>query len=217
MRIVDLIQKTQAWLDWRAEGIGGSDVASVLNMSPFCSRDQLLRERLGLAVRQENWAMKKGASSEDGVLQRVEEKLKIVLSPMCIEHDHVPWARVSLDGGNVTKRTLAEIKVPNANVHQAALEGLVPDYYMVQVQYQLWVADFDLGYFCTSSENRHFADRAPTTVPISPDPEMLAWIVDECEKFWDELQIAKAHLRIDDAGRPYFDSTLPSLNHHLLV
>lgn len=217
MRIVDLEQQSQAWLAWREEGIGGSDVASILGISPFASRDRLIQERLGLVKREETYAMRKGSADEKGVLHRVEDKLRLLLAPMCVEHNNVRWGRASLDGANLERRILAEIKVPNANVHQAALENLVPDYYMVQVQYQLWVTDFDLGYFCTSSENKHFADRAPTTVPVLPDPEMLAWILDECEKFWEELQIAKAHLKRDEAGVPYFDISCPHLNRYLLV
>ena len=48
-RLVDITTLTEdQWLDWRTKGIGGSDVAAALNMSPYRTARDLYHDKIGV-------------------------------------------------------------------------------------------------------------------------------------------------------------------------
>lgn len=48
-RLVDITTLTEdQWLDWRKKGIGGSDVAAALNMSPYRTARDLYYDKIGI-------------------------------------------------------------------------------------------------------------------------------------------------------------------------
>lgn len=67
------------WLEQRKEGIGGSDVASILNLSPWKSAVTLFYEKLGILPEQEATVqMKLGTYLESGILQVFREEYPTV-------------------------------------------------------------------------------------------------------------------------------------------
>ena len=51
-RLVDITTLTEdQWLDWRKKGIGGSDVAAALNMSPYRTARDLYYDKVASHTR----------------------------------------------------------------------------------------------------------------------------------------------------------------------
>lgn len=194
MKIITLEQKSKPWLDWRSQGIGGSDVAAIMGLSPYATREQLLQEKLGFAKREENYKMRRGDAMEATARILAEKHLQMSLFPACAEHDEIPWARCSFDGINRTRRTLVEIKAPNKITHEKALDWkLLEPYYRVQCQYQMFVANYESCFYCSLSANDIFSEAEKFVMfGVQEDAEEQAAIIEACESFWAELQEARS-------------------------
>ncbi len=46
MKIIDLEQGTPEWLEWRKNGIGSSDIATIMGANPYQTPYQLWEENL---------------------------------------------------------------------------------------------------------------------------------------------------------------------------
>ena len=76
MRVINLVQRTPEWLEWRALGISASEVAVILGRSPYKTPWRLWAEKTGL-VRPEtelssDWFRNKGIAGEDPVSMAAE-------------------------------------------------------------------------------------------------------------------------------------------------
>ncbi len=49
MKIVNLSQREEDWLDWRRQGVTATDAAILLNRSPYKTRWRLWAEKTGYA------------------------------------------------------------------------------------------------------------------------------------------------------------------------
>jgi putative phage-type endonuclease len=206
MKTLSLNQGTETWRRWRRNGVGGSDVATILGLAPFedATRANLLREKCDGWQKPLNFAMRRGNRLEPAARLAYETRFRTSAPPACIEHDSIPWARVSLDGlckQPVTASLrdaqcdtghglpwILELKCPNWETHSWALAGVVPDYYRVQCQYQMWVAGIDRCDFASYSEHSRFAgENRLAVVTLREDAEEQAEILTAAEAFWQEV------------------------------
>src|SRR5690606_33139316 len=63
--------------------------------------------------------------------------------------DEFRWAMASFDGINEIDRCVLEIKLANKADHSMALQGKIPEKYYPQVQWQLFVSGYDVGYYAS--------------------------------------------------------------------
>ncbi len=212
MKIIrHLAQGTDAWLLWRRDGIGGSDAATILGVAPFedATVANLFREKLEGWERPRSFAMTQGTRLEPTARVAYQRSARCVAPPACVEHDQAPWMRVSLDGLCMAdgRQWIAEIKVPGWESHSTALAGEVPDYYRPQCQWQLLVTGLDhLDYVSFSRHERYAGPGLGKTpsheqlltrwasnpdmlaiVPVEPDAEMQAELLEKCGRFWAEV------------------------------
>jgi putative phage-type endonuclease len=96
-----------------------------------------------------------------------------------VEH---PFIRASLDGISATDSLLLEIKCPSRESHQLAVNGIVPDYYVDQVQQQLFVTGFDLAHYWS------FDGENGVLVEVQRDQARIDKIVEENIRFWARVQ-----------------------------
>ena len=47
MKVVDLNQRSEEWLQWRSKGVTASDIPIILGLSPYKTRWQLWAEKVG--------------------------------------------------------------------------------------------------------------------------------------------------------------------------
>lgn len=196
--LTHLAQGTPEWLLWRRDGIGGSDAATVIGVAPFedATVGNLMREKVEGWERERNFAMRRGTRLEPAARAAYQKFARCQAPPACVEHEQAPWMRVSLDGLCSNHAVIEaervywvlELKAPNWEAHSTALAGVVPDYYVPQCQWQLLVTGLDRLDYASYSEHTRFspADRL-AVVPVEPDAEMQARLLEECGRFWAQV------------------------------
>lgn len=143
-------QNTEEWLEWRRQKIGASDIPIILGVSPYCTPLTLWKRKLGFENAPPMHAgMKFGHDNEPRVRELMQQKLEMRFDPETKQHQEHEWAIASLDGYNEEKGVIIEIKCCNANDHEKAQEGKVPEKYYPQVQWQMFVANVKDAYYCS--------------------------------------------------------------------
>ena len=92
----------EEWLAYRRQGLGGSDAASVLGISPFRTAMDLYYDKRNLPIEDDegNWvAMEVGTLLEDLVARIFAKKtgLKIYRRKCMFQHPAYPWMLADLD------------------------------------------------------------------------------------------------------------------------
>lgn len=204
MKLVEHQQGTPAWRLWRRSGVGGSDVASILGISPFAdaTREALLREKVTGVERETNFSMRRGTRLEPLARELYARRAGCTATPVCVEHPEAPWIRVSLDGLCRThpkvageRPWVAEIKCPAWHVHDDALQGVVRDYYLVQCQWQLFCCGLDRCDFVSFNDGQRFAENEQlAVVTLTTDAEVQGRCLEAAEAFWQEVEAGRAAL-----------------------
>lgn len=152
MRVIDIPQKTPAWLQWRAAGVTASAAAAVLGRSPYKTPWRLWAERTGLVAPEDlssNFHVRRGNALEDHARRDFEDRHGTCLLPMCGESREHPMIRASLDGIDDAGCPV-ELKIPCDAVYQEVMEirelSRAYQLYWVQLQSQLYVTEADRGW-----------------------------------------------------------------------
>jgi len=101
MVVVDIVQKSDAWLEWRSQGITATDIPVILGYSPYKTPYQLWAEKTGRFNTPDisaNPNVKRGVRLEDVARQVAEQRYGGILMPVCGEFVDWPILRASLDG-----------------------------------------------------------------------------------------------------------------------
>lgn len=147
------------WLEYRRKGLGGSDAAAVLGISPFRTARDLYYDKLGIVTAddQENWVQLEVGNLLEPLVARIFAKktgLKIYQRKCMFQHPHYPWMLADLDylvempDG---KTVILEIKTTNYNAKDKWwCEGIeiVPPYYESQGRHYMAVMNLDRVYYC---------------------------------------------------------------------
>ena len=149
----------EEWLSYRRRGIGGSDAAVILGISPWRTARDLYYDKLSVvkADMDENWvALEMGHLLEDLVARIFAKKtgLHIFQRKVMFQHPLYPWMLADLDylvelpdGSNA----ILEIKTTNYNARENWWyngEEIVPVYYESQGRHYMSVMNLDRVYFC---------------------------------------------------------------------
>ena len=191
MRMVDLDQNTPAWEEWRRGGLGASDAAAILGVSPFKTPLRLWQEMTGAVAREEaSFAMRRGQRLEPMIRRWYESRVGHPMPPLCCEHRDHPWLKASLDGYDICDGHILEIKAPNQVAHAQALAGTVPPYYYPQLQHQLAVTGSPRLVYVSYTEHRAFTDEQRfALVEVLPDPETIRYLMFREWCFWGMVQL----------------------------
>jgi len=173
--LVDISNLTEEdWLKWRALGIGGSDTAAILNVSPWKTKLQFFHEKTGKAPafkKNYNAAAKMaGHVWEPYVAQVLEYKLKQLdwVKTVEILDDTTmyrcgqknadgslkwPFAQADFDRVAIINGVpyIAELKTTNLRNYSTIKkwsDGIVPFYYETQVRHYMAVANIDHAVIC---------------------------------------------------------------------
>lgn len=163
----------ESWLAERERGIGASEAAAVLGVSPWMSPLQLYAHKVGTAPKAdlaaENEAVEWGLSLEGPVLARWERETKRKL--VTIPKPASVWARDVLDSqGNAFimatpdgiaewpdgELGMIEVKTTGGYSFHSWEAGEAPVHYEVQLQQQLFVSGLRHGSFALLVDGRKF-------------------------------------------------------------
>lgn len=92
----------EEWLSYRRQGIGGSDAAAVLGISPFRTARDLYYDKRGISLPDdnENWVQKEVGTLLEDLVARIFAKktgLKVFKRTCMFQHPHYPWMLADLD------------------------------------------------------------------------------------------------------------------------
>lgn len=139
MKIIDLVQGSQEWHDYRDLRIGASDAPIILGLSNYCTPSLLYKRKKKLAPPQKvTEAMQRGINLEPIARAEAEISIKMELSPAVVEMDEHPFLFASLDGLNVKNSKIIEIKC-SQSIYDSAKSGYISPMYHCQMQYQMMV------------------------------------------------------------------------------
>lgn len=148
----------EKWLEGRRAGIGGSDCAAVLGISPFLSNVELWEEKMG---RRQGKDLSQNSAVEYG--NRMEQAMRVMFAAEHPEFEleyhqfdilyqrEIPWITATLDAELTERETgrkgALEIKTVQA-ITRAVWEkwrNAIPPYYYAQVCHQLQATGFDFN------------------------------------------------------------------------
>lgn len=205
MRLLDLEQRSEAWLAWRQDGITATESSVILGLNPYMTPWRLWCEKVGRAQPADlsaNPLVRFGVEHEDEVRQLFELKHLDVVMPACGEFDEDPLFRASFDGLTSAMKPV-EIKCPSEttmlDVKQRGLESDACRLYRIQVQHQLMVSGAQHGWLV-------FFDRTTNDLiefVIERDEDLITEIRCKGREFFDRF-VAKRKEPLKDPTRDIY-------------
>lgn len=179
------------WLQERRRGIGGSDAAAVLGLSPWASPLSLWVDKTrGTVDDRQTEAMRWGNVLEHVVAVELakEHSVRLGPSPGILAHPQRPWQRATLDRYALDRsgrpEAVVEVKTANAfAVGEWQQDGPPPDHVVIQVQHQLDVTGLPLGYVAAL-----VGGNQPRWWPVERDDELIGMLREEERRFWQLVQ-----------------------------
>ena len=176
-------QHSPEWFARRGQMLTASDIAAVLGINPYESREDVMLKKLGFKRAQRTDHTSHGTRLEPEARDKYVEKTGESVFEIGLEpHPQIPWLGGSPDGITDSGKLL-EIKCPATR----QITGAVPKYYIPQVQ--LLMEIFNL-------EECDFVQYRPdpeimTITRVTRDREWFAQALPILKSFWDELHERK--------------------------
>lgn len=199
-----LLQCSDAdWLTKRSLGLGGSDAASVVGVSPWRSNVQLYLEKRGQITPQaENEPMYWGTAIEPAIRQRYcDSTRREVTTPKGIlVHPVHQWMLATVDGITHDGRLLEIKTARSADNWGPDGSSEIPVYYLTQIQHYFAVTGLqvcDVAVLIGGQDYRQYE--------ITVDAEIVAQLIEAEAEFWENVTtgIEPEIKTIDDAKAMY--------------
>jgi putative phage-type endonuclease len=185
-------QGSKKWLEWRGKGLGSSDAAVLLGLSPWKNITQLYEEKLGLWKpvfgAAQRAAMDRGTRLEPEVRKWYEALVNSKFPDDTAEHPEHKFMRASFDGRNHALDKVLEIKCPNAKDHEMAKNSMVPEKYLPQCNWLMMVGGHSHCAYVSYGTDDTYA-----VVEFSADREMQAELMRRAKNFWHCVQERNLH------------------------
>lgn len=197
------------WLEKRQTGIGGSDAAAALGLSPYKSRRELWREKTGAVQETEPTPpMLRGQHLEHVAADLYEEETgrDIRREPMRRhpEHDFMLGNpdRLILATGEVESTGVLEIKCPGIRTFGRIKAHGMPDHYTLQLMHYLAVTGHEWGSFALFNAERwqllHF--------DLERDEELIDRLIAGEREFWSYVEAGEPPPEEKDEDSPDISS-----------
>lgn len=183
----------EEWLDYRRLGIGGSDVAAIMGISPFATIKDLYYDKIGVKPMidegESNWVAKEvGHRLEDLVAMIFSKKTGLEVFPVrkMFRHPFYPFMLADVDyfirfpDGSIG---ILECKTCNYNAKDKWADDGIPENYVLQVRHYMAVMNIKKAYIaCLYGNNENeFVYRS-----LERDEMEEQELIDQEEYFWNE-------------------------------
>ena len=133
------------WLNERRKGIGGSDVAAIVGLSPWVTALDIYEQKLGVVPPVEQTeAMYWGTLLEPAIRQAYSDRTGFAIEKpdKPFVHPKYSFMRANLDGIVINDNRIAEFKTASTS-HGWGEPGTdeIPEYYLTQVQHYMAVTN----------------------------------------------------------------------------
>ena len=204
-----MVATREEWLKARQKGIGGSDAAAVLGISPWKSNVQLWEEKTGIAEPEdisEKEVVRFGKESEAAIRQLFqldfpEYKVSYDEFGIIANQPDCPFIFATLDGELTDqngRKGILEIKTTEIrrSIDWKKWKGQVPDYYYAQIVHQLLATGYDFAILkARIREQRGALGEFGWTITVrhylferSPLLEDIAYLKEKEIAFWRAVQ-----------------------------
>ena len=183
----------EEWLDYRRLGIGGSDAAAIMGLSPFATIRDLYFDKIGVTPvieeEEENWVAKEvGHRLEDLVAMIFAKKTGLEVFPVrkMFRHPLYPFMLADVDyfirfpDGSIG---ILECKTCNYNAKDKWADDGIPENYVLQVRHYLAVMNMNKAYIaCLYGNNENeFVYRC-----LERDRMEEEELIEQEKYFWEE-------------------------------
>ena len=192
-------ERTAAWLAYRANGVGGSDMSTILGINPYATPYDLWLEKTGRTEPEDisdRWAVERGNALEDVLrrrFRRLHPEWKVIdgTDVSLVSREH-PVMHASLDGfiydSQHDEWGVLEIKTASAHRgrtdwHDADDNLIAPPYYAAQVTHYLAVTGFSFAVFYAD-----LGEAEPVEVRVERDDEDCEAVIKAAEDFWGYVE-----------------------------
>lgn len=183
----------QAWLERRRRGIGASEVAAIVGLSPWDSPMSVWLDKIGRTDNDETEAMRWGKLLEDPIATAFEQDTGLFVGNQQAEKEHPdrPTHIATLDGlvydthhrGRQGAEPLGVLESKFTGDAPWA-EGEIPDHYACQGQWQLHVTGLDRGWF--AALHRAFGRVQFKIYEFKRDQHVIDLLAAAADQFWAE-------------------------------
>lgn len=179
------------WLAKRRRGITATDVPAILGLSPFATPVDVWLDKTGRAEAKETtYAMERGIALESlllGEYERTTTGATMLTVPVLAGHPDNPLALASLDGAaNVDGDTrIVEVKTTSWRGRDDWWADDVPDHYVAQVSWQLYVCGLDSADMIADVAGEPIIVRG-----VQRSPEWEAYVVPLLHEWWQRHVLA---------------------------
>jgi len=173
----------------RSRGIGGSDIAALLGISPWKSSLGVYLDKIGESVQEDKPHLKKGREAQKAVLRCYEDYAETLIEKEDIEIIHPEYSFLIGNVDAVTNRgkTFVEAKTTSRGIKDWDFQ--IPPYYRTQVAFYAALGnpdyvDMPVAYWFKYSEDRpeveHFA-----SLTYWRDEPFEKMVIDCAVDFWE--------------------------------
>ena len=187
----------EEWLDARREGLGGSDAAVILGLSPFRSELALWMDKRGELPEQEpSEAMRLGNELEDYVARRWMEATgkKVRRRGYIFGNRGYPFALANVDREVIGENAALECKTTSSFTQFDFENGEIPPYYYCQCVHYMAVCGYDRMYLAVLVLGRGFYH-----FRIERDEEEIAALM-ETERIWWQRHMIEGEMPDPDGS-----------------
>ena len=193
----DIAKDEQEWLELRKQGLGGSDIGTMLGLNQYKSPYQLWLEKTGQIEAPDissKLQVQIGNELEDLVARLFDYAygMKVQRDNKTHYHKEHPFLLANIDRKIVGEKALLECKTTGAFSANQWYEDEIPASYIMQVQHYLNVLDYDYAYIAVVIGNHDFKFKK-----IERDEELIDMYTKEAIKFWNENVLKNVAPEID--------------------
>ena len=188
----------QEWLNYRKQGIGGSDAGAVCGLNPYKTAMEVYQDKVSSETEDfDNEAMRQGRDFEDYVARRFTEvtgkKVRRANAMFC--HETYPFMRADVDRMVVGEKAGLECKTASPFLADKWQDGQVPMHYYIQCLHYMTVCDVDAWYIAVLIFGREFK-----YYRMERDEEMIADLIRIEQDFWQN-HVLKGQMPSPDGSK----------------
>ena len=193
-----LNMEKQEGLNYRKQGIGGSDAGAVCGLNPYKTAMEVYQDKVSLETEEfDNEAMRQGRDFEDYVARRFTEvtgkKVRRANAMFC--HETYPFMRADVDRMVVGEKAGLECKTASPFLADKWQDGQVPIHYYIQCLHYMTVCDVDAWYIAVLIFGREFK-----YYRMERDEEMIADLIRIEQDFWQN-HVLKGQMPSPDGSK----------------
>lgn len=205
-QLLDLVQGSSEWLEVRNQCVPASEVATIMDKSPYKTPLQLFEQ---MVLKKEKpvgdfqrYLFQRGHDAEAAGREWIKENLGLEFEPVVMKSNRIADLMASLDGFNFEKNIGFEAKYfSSEKTFERVKAGEIPEHHLIQMQAQMLVSGAEKVIYFAMTESGDAVMK-----DIFPDLEMQKRITDAIPDFMARVRKGEAP---DLSDRDYFKPNDP--------